>query len=234
MTSTDLVNGDGEVAEADIRERALAELNAAAEIASTPHEAREIMVKGRTLSEFLKQAKAPLEQARLAGRASVVAARRLGVLLSDLSPKIHKLPGRRAGFSPSERGLVLRDLGLTVSMARDYLRLATVNDPDFQRYIQQPGIVPSVNGALTACGTRPRHTSGRCQATWRAKRMRRVGVKTPKNPSLDEAYSLIVKALGHLSVEATNPKRRRDVGRAIDCLYAAEDFLQKYRGGYVD
>lgn len=93
--SAELVPIDGSIAEADDRQRSLAELNSAAENASTPQDAHEIMVKGKTLASLLAQVKAPFEDARLAGKASVIAAKRLSRMLAEL-PSDHR-PHRGRG-----------------------------------------------------------------------------------------------------------------------------------------
>jgi hypothetical protein len=75
---------------------------------------------------------------------------------------------------------------------------------------------------------------------WRSKRRRRANVRTPANPSLDEGYSLLVRALGHFSgviaelgAPGMSGSKRRAISLAIDHCYAAEDLLKPLRGGYV-
>lgn len=235
MSSQELtVVGNDLVVEND-RKRALAELNAAAEQVATPQEAREIMVKSKAIRDVLEQVKAPWEQSWLAGKASVVSSRRLARMLSDLSSTA---PSTGNGAVKSERWVVGEELGISPSLMAALMRLSRVEDAEFQRYIQSKDKIPSLYGALRACAPGFRLSGSRSRS--RSRRVR-VGVKSPANPSLDEAYSLIVRSLGHLSELSDvhngpkgGPKMLRAVGIAIDHLYAAEDLLKPYRAGYVD
>lgn len=240
MTSTDLVRSDGALVGAEDRQRALAQLNEAAETANTPYAAREIMIKGRTLAQLLEQAKAPFDDARLAGKASTVAARRLGRMLGDL-------PGERRfrGFGqplPSERSELVRELGLSLTSKRNLIQLTRISDPDFQRYIQRTDIVPSMTGALMTChgftsslslGSK-RRTTNRTSAGWRKQRRLRAGVTKPTHPSFDEGYSLLVRSIGHLSNAGAADKKKTATTAAIELLYQAEDLLRPFLGGYAD
>lgn len=236
--STDLVPFDHGLPDGSDRQRALAELNRAAETTDDLSEARQIMMQGRAIADLLSRARAPFEEARLAGKASTVAARRLGRMIGELPGDPRYVNGNK-GPRKSERREVVEDLGLSYSStARDLVRLSRIADPDFQRYIQGADKIPSVNGAIRACNPEPRHFRREHRDQWTAaSRRRRVGVKTPINPSLDEAYSLIVNALGHLSTKAPTlqggNKKLRAIADATEHLYAAEDILKPYRGGYV-
>lgn len=232
--SAELVAANVDLAGKDMRTQALAALNEAADQASSPDEALEVEMKARAIKAVLEQAQAPFEETRLAGRASVVAARRLARMLSGLSSK-PVVSGPGGGATPSPRGLVIRELGISDSHAESLGRLARADDAVLQRYIQNESIIPSITGALRACSV---HVPSRIRPggnDWRSKRRRVVGIKTPPDPSLDEAYALIVQALGHLNGVMPGPTRKaRDRAAAIDHLYAAEDLLRPYRGGYVE
>lgn len=217
---------------ADERRVALERLQAEAETAELAR-AHEIMAQTNALKTVFEQMRMPLEDARLAGKASVLAARRLGSLLEALSPK-----ARRGG--PSDRGLAIRDLGIRSATAASVRRLSRVPDPDFQRYIQRADLIPTVTGALVDAGDsravahdqRGRKGTG---SYWTEKKRRRIGVKSPSNPSLDEAYSLLIKLLGHLcevSGKPGNTKRRAALLAAVDLGYQMEDLLKPYRAGY--
>lgn len=198
------------------------------------------MVKGRALSELLRIAEAPLEEARLAGKASVLAGRRLGLMLRDLDAKPRQQRGSgtgRQGPTKSERSEVVRELGLSVTTAGTLTKLAMPrNDPLFQQYIQLRDKIPSIHGAAIYCSLKPGSKAGKNANGWEAARKRkRAGVKMASDPSLDEAYSLIVKALGHLDplVRSGHGKRSRAISTAMDALYEAEDALKPFRGGYA-
>jgi hypothetical protein len=212
------------------RHAALVNLNEAAEVVDDSVRAQEIMVKGRLLALYLKEAKAPFEEARLAGKASVVAGRRLGRMLSELSNQ-RRWTGQR--FEKSDRGQVLEELGISKRSATDIVRLSHLDDADFQRYIQLLDRVPSVNGALIVCGMG--RSKGPRTDNYRVRRRRAAGVKQPPNPSLDEAYSLIVRALGHLDGKrrGRSPRQTTAIGLAIDHLYDAEDALRPHLGNYT-
>jgi len=138
-----------------------------------------------------------------------------------------------AGSLPGDRTMLCRELGITDDTMRRLVRIGRVVDPDFQRYIQREDVVPSLGGALVACHVeRPRE--GR-NAGPRAHRRRRAGVKTPANPSFDEAHSLIVRALGHLGGVRTErgTKYKLAVSQSMDLLYQAEDILRPFKGGYA-
>ncbi len=230
--STNLVKVDREVAVRGDRARALEALNDAAKNASTPEEARETMLKAKMFASLLEDIRAPFDEARSAGKASVVAGRRLGRLLLGISSD-HRVSvtGR------SERRQVQDSIGLGVNSAQSLMRLARADDGEFQRYIQSTDRIPSINGALIACHVEAPHAST-SPGAWTKARKKRAGVRTPLVPSLEEGYSLIVRALGHLTDESVrtgaNVKKRRDLAGAIDHLYAAEDLLKQYRGGYVN
>lgn len=209
------------------------QLDALMEVAETtqdPHEAHELMVKGRIATELLQAAKQPFENAQKAGKVSTLAARKLGLILETVSNKPKFVPGR--GSEPSERGLLQSELGLSVGAAKALRHLARIPDPDFQRYIQSTSGIPSPHGAVRSYRARPTTTS----PGWQTRRRRSAGVKTPKNPNFDEGYNLIVLSLGHLTTTAGrggNHKKKAAIGAAIGHLYAAEELLKPYRGGYV-
>lgn len=232
--SAELVPINGDLDSRASRIVALEELARTADSAASPEEADEIMRKARALADALAAMKAPLEEACLAGKASVLAARRLGLLLAGLS--------NVARGGKSDRTLACEALGITPWQRADLVRLSRVSDPDFQRYIQRKDKIPTLTGVFSACAPdyRPKHSRprrGRSAHDFKTRRRKRAGVKSPANPSLDEGYSLIVRALGHLSAVAFvsgsgSNKRRTAISAAIDHLYAAEDLLKPYRGGY--
>lgn len=225
-TSTDLVHTDA-------RRRTLATLNQAAEQTTDPLEARNIMLQAKAIAELLESAKAPFDEARLAGKASVISARKVGRFIEQANPKGRGL-GRGGGTTRSERGLLLDQLGIATTQGANLRRLARVAEPDFQRYIQLTDRVPSVNGCLAS--TYPDITRRRSMGSSRTIQRRRAGVKEPRNPSLDEAYGCVVRALGHASamaVKASGNEVRRDVSSAMEHLYAAEDLLRPHLGGYT-
>ncbi len=241
MSSKEIaVIGDAELSENGSRRAALERLNEDAESASSPAEAREVMLKGAALKTLLQQARAPLEEARLAGKASTVAARRLGALLGEIDGESKRMTKKGAqGFVtsvPSDRSRAMDDVGIKKTLGRSLVRLAGVADPEFQRYIQRTDLIPSVYGALSYANIRP-IISGTATNNPKARRRRRVGVKVPKNPSVDEAYSLIVRALGHLSGVDKGGPGTAHIGvaarSAMDNLYVAEDILKPFRGGYT-
>lgn len=235
MTSTELVPTSTEPTEldSDRRRRQLAELNLAIERAQTPEEAHRLMLYARTASELFARMKLSLDEKWAAGKAATVAARKLGRFLAELSNR-QRGRGTGLGTFPSERTQVARRLGIDATTTRSLVRLAEVPDPDFQRYIQDRSRVPSLNGALTRCTHRALSGKPGGSSAWQTKRRRRVGVQEPANPSIDEGYSLIVRALGHLSAATQQGTivKRRDLGKAIDYLYAAEDLVKPYRAGY--
>jgi hypothetical protein len=246
--SNELAPLSEDLAERDGRWAALEELNAAAENARDPAEAREIMAKAKALASMLKTMGASLEEAYLASKASLLAAYRLAKMLAALSNETKPKPradtgvfgstkGSFAGCYPSERGRVIRELGLGHSTVENLLRLARVPDPVFQRYIQKKDHILTINGALRACLDIPpsRESHKYEQVDWRRKRRVRAGVKTPAAPSLDEAYSLLVGAIGHLGgLSGGSNKSVAARSLAMDLLYKAEDLLRPYRGGYVE
>lgn len=238
MSSTDLVPVNGPLPDGrDGRRAALEQLVAAADMAATPEEANEIRQRAKIIEEALTRMQAPFEDAQKAGKASVLAARRLGTMLAELPNKPVPAPapgGRIGGAEPSQRHLLRAQLGISYTLGRSLIRLTLVADPDFQRYIQQPATIPSLNGALTACGLgRIRPSNG--GKNWSGNRRRMMGARTPKHPSLDEAYSLIVRAYGHLGgLRGGSQKRQTAVSAAMDHLFQAEELLKPYRGGYVD
>lgn len=231
-----LVPVQNDIAKLDDRRKALIQLNTDAENSTSAEEAREIMIKGRAAADLLAQVKAPFDECRLAGKASVVAARKLGKMLGNLDGNAQYVAKER-GSKKSERWMVATNLGMGQETVVKVLRLARAEDPEFQRYIQDESIIPSLHGALLRLKCIPEPKSVR-SSSWDRTRRKKVGVKTPGNPSLDEGYSLIVRAIGHLSGSNTvgksaGSKKRADVARAVDLLYAAEDLLKPYRGGYV-
>lgn len=235
--SQELAIVDNNLTDNNDRQRQLAELNHAAENASTPSEAREIMLKARTISDLLTQMNAPFDQAREAGKASVVAAHRLGRLLEELPSRNTSRKGlKRGGTLPSDRRLAIQQIGINLNVAKNLVRLARTDGSAFQRYIQQEDIIPSLNGALRVCVPETARKTPTKGGQWHIRRRAKAGVKTPANPSLDEGHSLIVRALGHLASNVSKvgtPRRNHDISMAIDHLYAAEELLKPYRGGYV-
>lgn len=209
------------------------QLDALVELAETtqdPQEAHEIMVKGRLATELLRAAKRPFEEAHKAGKASTLAARKLGLIIANADSYRPKIPGFRSGFAPSERGLLLKELGVDHATASRLRKLSAIPDPAFQRYIQSRDKIPSIQGALVA---------NRLETPPPARQVRRRRarqVKPPTNPNLDEGYSLLLKALGHLDAMARggNTKKITAISSAIDHIYAAEELLKPYRGGYVE
>lgn len=223
-----------ELAHPDARRTALAKLNREAEQVTSPDEARRIMLQAKLIAELLESAKAPLEEARLAGKASVVAGRKVGRFLEQANPVPLKVSGLQ-GSAPSDRGLLKVQLGLSDSQALKLRRLAQLEDPFFQSYIQLTDRIPSITGCLTLFYAKqyPRNVG---KTSWREVRRRRAGVKRPKNPSVEEAHSLVVRALGHLSSTFSQHglgKAQRDISSAMDHLYAAEDLLKPHLGGYT-
>lgn len=214
------------------RGKALDALIQAAEQADTVDQARQIMLEGHAIERLLTSMRAPLEETRKAGKASVLAARRLGKLLSAIPNETTSL-GRR-GRTKSERRLIADQLELGKHMVRHIIRLSTIDDAEFQRYIQDQSVVPSISGALFRCGIKSADPPREHGGSWNMKRRRRAGVKHVQNPSLDEAYSLIVRALGHLTdINSGGQRKGPAIALAIDRLYKAEDALRPYKGGYV-
>lgn len=216
-----------------IEDAELHDLVLAAESLTDPEEAHNLMMKARVIATALKEVGARNDQVFLAAKASLLAARKLGRMLDELSsvPYTHR-PG--PGRPVSQKTAVVRHLGIGELRARDLVRVARLLDADFQRYIQTTGRPPTVNGALTACGVKEPGAKGRRQSDWRRKRRNKAGVRTPANPSFDEGYSLVVRAIGHLSSAKVGPAVQRDISRSIDQLYEVEDRLRPYRGGYVE
>lgn len=237
MTSVELVTVGSKLSEGDARQQALAELNNAAENASTPQEAAEVMAKGKAVAAILEQMRAPFEETRLAGKASVVAARRLGRMLAGLSPNATLIGGTKPPtWLRSERRTAIEACGMSRNLAPYLLRLASIDDASFQRYIQRTDVIPSLHGALDSVGVnRRRDLDDEFRRRNRTRLRTKVGVKRPSVPSLDEAHSLILKALGHLDEPAHGKSNsaRADIREATRHLYAAEDLLKKYVGGYV-
>ncbi len=238
MSSKEIaVIGDAELSENGSRRAALERLNEAAESASSPAEARAVMLKGAAVKTILEQARAPLDEARLAGKASVVAARRLGSMLGELDGRPVVLPQKGQGFvgsSISARCSAMEDVGIKRTLGYALIRLAKVADPEFQRYIQRKDGIPSVFGALAHTNI---HANGSgASSNFQERKRKRVGVKAPNNPSADEAYSLVVRALGHLSglnQRGGSGPLLSAVRSAMESLYAAEDTLKPLRGGYT-
>ena len=241
MASTELVVQSPRQAAVDERNgQRQASLERLATEAATAdaNRAHEIMMQGRAIARLLREAKEPFEDAWLAGKASVVAARRLARLITAVSNKPQYLTSCR-GSIKSPRTELVEELGISVSTRRSLERLDRMPDPDFQRYIQATEQIPSLNGACMAfrsgpaLSNDPKYRQRRTPKHWRAQIKARAGAKTPNSPSLDEAYSLIVKSLGHLA-GCTNGGREKTsaVREAMDHLYAAEDLLKPYRAGY--
>lgn len=218
------------------RVAALQELGQMAEDASTCGEAQEVMVKGRALAEVLAGMKAPFEESWLAGKASVLAARKLALLLCELDSNNACLPG--GGRNKSEFGLVCDELGIGTTLRSDLKRLSRAEDSDFQRYIQKIDKIPTLYGALRYCAVSRHKGHDHRKRDYRSTKRARAGVVPPKNPSVDEAYSLIVRALGHLSGYGSSrrgaQKMKTAIAASMDHLYAAEDLIKPYRGGYGD
>lgn len=231
--STDLVPTNGLPDGRDEQRAFLEQLEAAALSAATPAGANEIRQKAKAVQDALVAMRAPFEDAQRAGKASVLAARRLGIMLAEVPAEPQPRVGvGGSGCAPSERRLFSAELGISATLCQSLVRLARVADPDFQRYIQRPGTIPTLNGALVNCGLRLRARTG---YDWQGLRRKMVGAKTPKHPSLDEAYSHIVLAYGHLSGRrGGSPKRQTAISTAMDHLFQAEELLKPYRGGYVD
>ena len=226
MTSTELVPTGANVVG---RRAELARLSAAVDAAATVEETQNVKIYAETLRDALVRMKAPFDECWSAGKDSVCAARKLGRMLEDLPA--HG-PGSRAPGQISPRYQAMSEVGISRGLGSDLRRLARCPDPDFQRYIQSRDRVPSIGGALRACGK----VSSPGGLAWNSDRRRRAGVRKTPNPSLDEAYSLIVRSLGHLSGVAGGGNSRRSVAiaTAIDHLYSAEDLLKPYRAGYDD
>lgn len=210
------------------RRAALELLNQEAELAQSVGEAKDVMEKSRIIADALERMKAPKEETRAAARACVVAGRRLGRMLSEISGDARD-PHPTRGAKPSLRTEVSNELGLSRITKSRLVRLAEVPDPDFQRYLQDTDI-PSMTGCLVhfSLHTTSRHTKVA------SRRKKRAGVKNPANPSLDAAYSMIVKSLGHLDgIRLLGGKpRNRAVASAMNALYDAEDLLRPYCAGY--
>lgn len=224
------------LAHPDARRTALAKLNQAAEQATDPGEARRIMLQAKAIAEILESAKAPFEEARLAGKASVIAGRKVGRFLEEADPKPMYVRGQGGrGSRKSERGLLLAELGIGHAVSQNLRRLARLEDGHFQRYIQLTDRIPSIHGCLVS--TYPRnYRKYEGQGDWRRVRRRSVGVKSPRNASLEEGHSLVIRALGHVSesIRKEAPgKVQQDISAAIDHLYAAEDLLRPHLGGYT-
>lgn len=230
--STDLVPINSGLAEGEERRRFLERLNRAAENTNDLAEARQIMVQGSALVDLLTQARAPFDEARMAGKASTLAARRLGKLLSQISSKAKY--GNSEGANPSDRRIAAERIGIAKPLLRNLVLLARVKDADFQRYIQRSDTIPTLTGALGVFY--PKRTESVSGRHLRSKKRRlKAGVKPAAHPSLDESYSLIVRSLGHLCEinHSGQSMRSRAIVRAMEHLYAAEDLLKPYRGGYV-
>lgn len=231
MASKELVPGPRTIAveeqKAEQRRAALERLNAEAETADA-YRAKQIMLQGRLVAQAIKEAKEPFEDAWLAGKASVVAARRLGIVLSKL-PSSPQWTGGREGSKSSVRHEVANELGLSLATRYQLARLARIPDPDFQRYIQDRSRIPSLTGLLRRHAPTFRG-SGRGGSAFT--RRRRAGVVSPKNPSLDKAYSLIVLSLGHLGNIHGGRARNQAISLAMRHLYEAEELLKPYRAGY--
>ena len=213
------------------RRAALELLSQEAELAQSAGEAKDVMEKSRIIAAALEQMRAPKEETRAAAKACVVAGRRLGRLLSEISGEARDFHPKH-GAKPSLRTEVANELGLARITKSRLVRLAAVPDPDFQRYLQDADI-PTMSGCLVHFSLhsgRSRHPEGGVKS----KRKKRAGVKTPANPSLDAAYSMIVKSLGHLDgIRLSGGKpRNRAVASAMNALYEAEDLLRPYRAGY--
>lgn len=240
FVTTDIATSSGDVAMRERRRASLDRLAEAAQDAPTASEAHRVMEQGRLVAEALSRARQPFEDCWLAGKASVLAARKLGMFLNEISGERTRAPGRHGGFLPSDRAMLRDELGLGQKTVRNLRRLADVPDPEFQRYIQLRDQIPSIHGALAACRiVRVYHANsgyvGRSAPDWRSSRRRKIGVSSPANPSLDEAGSLIVKALGHLgAVRGGSREQQRARSRAMDMLYQAHDEIRPFLGGYVE
>lgn len=235
MSSTELVPVSQSVAIEDQNEQrtaALERLGAEVETAAAER-AYEIMVEGRLIAQALVAARKSLKDARLAGKASVLGARKVGKLLLDQPNDPISLVReeiRRPGRPPSMRTLLARELEISRTTVRKLCGVASVADPDFQRYIQREDIIPSVNGLLSVHSLIHKKT---INSSYQNARRRKVGVKTPSHPSLDEAHSLIVRALGHLGgLNGNGTKVMIARGLAMENLYAAEEQLKPFTSGY--
>jgi hypothetical protein len=236
MTQELTIHNAGEVADRAEREALLQKLEDDALAAASPEEAHAAQQRALFIKDALVRARQPYEDAWRAGKASVLASRKLGALLTELSPESRGRPGQLGGSRLSERGAVRKELGLVYTVASNIIRLAAIPDPEFQRYIQSTGRIPSVPGALTNCRvvTRTRPAPGN-SGGWHHARRKKLGVKSPANPSLDEAGSLIVKALGHLGTNRpAGVKQATARSHAMDLLYQAHDLIRPYLGGYVE
>lgn len=237
MTSKELLPSPRRVAleeqHADERRAALERLEAETETAS-PERAAEIMLQTSVIRDALKKMGSCLEESRQAGKTSVLAARRLGILLLELSNETKTGFGWGSQMSP--RGLLCKELGLQGSLRSNVLAIGRGSDPDFQRYIQRSDLVPSVNGAATACrGLRPSQEPLKVKARTLRRRRRGLKVKAPLAPSVDKSYSAIIDAIRNLDalIGSGRPGQRGvAIKVALAALYEAEDALKPFLGGY--
>lgn len=232
-----VVNENG-VASSSERMSELERMQHLAQTTTSAEEAREIMMKGRILSELLQKAKEPYEQAWAAGKASVLAGRRLGNILEEASPKPRKRLTAGSGPGKSERHELRTSLGIGVTAGSQLVALARIPDPDFQRFIQRKDKIPSVNGAFVHLGylSHKRLAHDRRDKGAMAKRKKKLGLREVSNPSLDKAHTSILRALENLESLRTRGgpgSRGHAVNAAMNSLYVAEDALRPFLGGYA-